>query len=195
MDNLSGMLTFEEMAINKLIKEHHDALVENNARNNVINGWGCGPIVSNFAGLQGAFFRVLGKRDRTPGGYPRDAGDGICGATNEYFHPITRIRKSKLSNYNPASLNGYALQEPDGNAGWQWVKNGVAAVPEYVMHPNKKMSLAVYGKSEYKEADSLSRLLCPPSVLADLDRDNSVVPEGDQVSVDMAMKEVREIEV
>jgi hypothetical protein len=55
VDNLSGMLTFEEMAIKKLIKEHHDALVENNARNNVINGWGCGPIVSNFAGLQGAF--------------------------------------------------------------------------------------------------------------------------------------------
>ncbi|KAF3400407.1 hypothetical protein DPV78_005728 [Talaromyces pinophilus] len=63
------------------------------------------------------------------------------------------------------------------------------------MYPNKKMSLAVYGKNEYKEAGSLSRLLCPSSVLADLDRDNSVRPEGDQVSVEMAMKEVAGIEV
>jgi hypothetical protein len=192
VDNLSGMLTFEEIAINELIKQHHNALAENNTRNNVINGWGCGPIFSNFAGLQGAFFRVLGKQDRTPGSYPQDAGDGISGATNEYFHPITRIRKSKLSNYNPASLNGYTLQEPDGNAGWQWVKNGVAAIPEYVMLPDKKMSLAVYGKSEYKNADSLSRLLCPPTVLADLDRVNSVRPESAQVSVKVAMKEARD---
>lgn len=189
------MLTFEEVAINQLIKQHHDALVENNARNNVINGWGCGPIISNFAGLQGAFFRVLGKQDRTPGSYPRDAGDGIGGATNEYFHPITRFRKSKLSNYNPASLRGYALQEPDGNAGWQWVKTGVAAIPEYVIRPDKKMSLAVYGKREYRNVDSLSRLLCPPTVLADLDKDNGVLPESDQVSGERAMKELGDIEV
>ncbi|EEA28808.1 hypothetical protein TMatcc_002841 [Talaromyces marneffei ATCC 18224] len=195
VDNLSGMLTFEEIAINKLIKQHHDALVENNAKNNVINGWGCGPIVSNFAGLQGAFFRALGKQDRTPGSYPRDAGDGISGATNEYFHPITRIRKSKLSNYHPASLNGYALQEPDGTAGWQWVKNGVAAIPEYVLRPEKTMSLAVYGTGEYKNVDSLSRLLCPAAVLADLDRDNGVIPESDQVTAGITMKEVEGIDV
>jgi hypothetical protein len=175
------MLTFEDTAIEELIKQHHDALAENNARNNarnnVINGWGCGPMVSNFAGLQGAFFRVLGKQDRTPGNYPRDAGDGIGGATNEYFHPIARIRKSKLSNYNPASLYGYALQEPDGKASWRWVKKGVQAVPEYVLHPEKKMSLAVYGKGKYRNVDSLSRLLCPPIILAELDRDNGVLPE------------------
>ncbi|GAM40357.1 hypothetical protein TCE0_038r12648 [Talaromyces pinophilus] len=177
VDNLSGMLTFEDTAIEQLIKQHHEALVENNARSNVINSWGCGPIISNFSGLQGAFFRVLGKKDRTPGSYLRDAGDGVGGATNEYFHPTIRIRKSKLSNYKPESLNGYALQEPDGKAGWWWVKKGVPAIREYVLRPEKKMSLAVYGKDEYKNVDSLSRLLCPPTVLADLDRDNGVLSE------------------
>lgn len=57
------------------------------------------------------------------------------------------------------------------------------------------MSLAVYGKGEYKEVDSLSRLLCPPSVLADLDRDSSMLAKSDQVSAEMAMKEVAHIEV
>lgn len=53
----------------------------------------------------------------------------------------------------------------------------------------------MYGKNKYKEADSLSMLLCPSSVLADLDRDNIVLPEGDQLSVEMAMKEVAGVEV
>src|ERR1700710_2678912 len=98
------MLTFEGAALNELIKQHQVALEGNNAKNNISNGWGCGPIVSNFSGLQGAFFRIIGKQDRTPGNYQRVPGDGIDGATNEYFHPIARIRKSKLSNYNPMSL-------------------------------------------------------------------------------------------
>lgn len=177
VDNLSGMLTFEDTAIEQLIKQHHEALVENNAKNNITKGWGCGPIVSNFSGLQGAFFRVLGKKERTPGSYLRDAGDGVGGATNEYFHPTIRIRKSKLPKYNPESLNGYALQEPDGRTGWWWLKQGVPAMREYVLRPEKKMSLAVYGKGEYKNVDSLSRLLCPPTVLAELDRDNGVLSE------------------
>ncbi|KAJ5974165.1 hypothetical protein N7481_011375 [Penicillium waksmanii] len=175
MDNLSGMLTFEGAAINELIKQHQDALAENNAQNNIKNGWGCGPIVSNFSGLQGAFFGILGKQDRTPGNYPPVAGDGIGGATNEYFHPIVRIRKSILSNYNPASLHGYSFEESDGEAGWRWVREGVPAVPEYVMRPERKMS--VMNEKGYKTMPSLSRLLCPTEVLADLDRDTGVRPE------------------
>src|SRR5262249_49626303 len=138
IDNLSGMLTFDDAAIKLFIKQHQRAL---NAIH-VINGWGCGPIVDNFSGLQGAFFRLLGKQERTPGDYPRDPGDGSAGATNEYFHPITRIRKNKLSNYNPPSLRGYATKEPDGSVGWKWMKKGVQAVPEYVMRPEKTMSVA-----------------------------------------------------
>jgi hypothetical protein len=172
VDNLSSRLTFEDIAIEEFIKQHHDALVENNARNNIFNGWGCGSIVSNFAGLQVVFFRLLGKQNRTPGSYPQESGDG-----NEHFHPNTRIRKTKLSNYNPASLYGYALQEPSGKAGWQWVKKSVPAMPKYVLRPEKKTSLAVYGKDEYRNVDSLSRLLCPQNVLADLDRDNGMVHE------------------
>jgi hypothetical protein len=169
------MLTFEEAAINVFIQQHQHALAENNTKNNVTNGWGCGPLVSNFSGLQGAFFRILGKQHRTPGNYPQAPGDGIGGATNEYFHPIARIRKSKLSNFNPMSLYGYSLEEPDGDAGWKWVKKGGQAVPEYVMRPEKKMSVVHEGG--YKTTRSLSRLLCPTILLADLDRDNGVPPE------------------
>jgi hypothetical protein len=172
VDNLSGMLTFEDVAIKILIEQHRRAL---NA-NHITNGWGCGPIVDNFSGLQGAFFWLLGKKDRTPGDYPRDPGDGTSGATNEYFHPIARIRKSKLSHYSPASLQGYALEEPDGSAGWKWVKRGIQAVPEYVMRPEKTMSVAYEegGSVRYKVEKSLSRLLCPRSILLELDRDNGI---------------------
>ncbi|KAI3574005.1 hypothetical protein IWW34DRAFT_854983 [Fusarium oxysporum f. sp. albedinis] len=97
VDNLSNMLTFEDAAIKTLIEEHRRAL--NSIKIN--SGWGCGPIVDNFSGLQGLFFWLLGKKDRAPGTYPRDPGDGTSGATNEYFHPITRIRKDNL-NYNPS---------------------------------------------------------------------------------------------
>jgi hypothetical protein len=167
------MLTFEEAAINLLIEEHRRAM----NTINVPNGWGSGPIVDNFAGLQGAFFRLLGKRDRTPGNYPRDAGDGIEGATNEYFHPSTRIRKSKVPHYNPAPLQGYSVEEPVGNERWKWVKNGVRAVPEYIMSPEKVMSVSYMdgGVVKYRVGKSLSRTLCPESILSDLDRDNGIV--------------------
>lgn len=174
MDNLSGMLTFEDIAIEKLIRQHHDALIENEARNNVPDAWGCGPIVSNFAGLQGAFFGILGRQDRTPGSYARDAGDGI-GSTEEYFHPITRMRKTKLPKYNPASLDGFALQEPNSRAGWRWVKEGVPTMLEYVLRPEDSMNVTVYGSNQYRNVESLSRRLCPPNVLAGLDRDNNIV--------------------
>jgi hypothetical protein len=169
------MLTFEEAALDQLIKQHQVALEENNAKNNITNGWGCGPIVSNFSGLQGAFFRIIGKQDRTPGNYQRILDDGISGATNEYFHPITRIRKNKVSNYNPESLSGYSFEKSDGEAGWRWIRRGIQAVPEYVMRPEKKMN--VMHEAEYKTKPSLSRLLCPTILLADLDRDNDVRPE------------------
>ena len=169
------MLTFEEAAIQILIEQHQHALAENNTKSNITNGWGCGPIVSNFSGLQGKFFRILDKQNRTPGNYPQAQGNGIDGATNEYFHPITRIRKSKLSNYNPMSLDGYSVEQPDGDAGWRWDKNGGQTVPEYVLRPEKKMSVVHEG--EYKTMRSLSRLLCPEILLADLDRDNGVRSE------------------
>ncbi|KAF4345735.1 hypothetical protein FBEOM_301 [Fusarium beomiforme] len=171
VDNLSNMLTFEDAAIKTLIEEHRRAL--NSIK--ITSGWGCGPIVDNFSGLQGLFFWLLGKKDRAPGAYPRDPGDGTSGATNEYFHPITRIRKDNL-NYNPVSLQGYAVERPDGSEGWKWVKRGVQSVPEYVMRPEKKMSVAYEedGRVKYRANESLSRLLCPESILLDLDRDNGI---------------------
>ncbi|RKK75129.1 hypothetical protein BFJ69_g7878 [Fusarium oxysporum] len=171
VDNLSNMLTFEDAAIKILIKEHHRALNSIN----IPSGWGCGPIVNNFSGLQGLFFWLLGKKDREPGSYPRDPGDGTSGATNEYFHPITRIRKEILG-YNPMPLRGYSIERPHGSAGWKWVKSGVQSIPEYVMHPEKKMSVAYEenGRVNYRVESSLSRLLCPENILLDLDRDNGI---------------------
>jgi hypothetical protein len=76
-----------------------------------------------IADLQGAFFWLLARRDRTPGDYYHHPGDGVTDATNEYIHPISRIRKGKVLNWNPLSLKGYALGEPDGSgAGWRWGK-------------------------------------------------------------------------
>ncbi|KAJ6190980.1 hypothetical protein N7519_001001 [Penicillium mononematosum] len=181
VDNLSGMLTFEEPAIKMLLEQHQDAIAENNTKNNTTNCWGCGPIVSNFSGLKGAFFRILGKQDRTPGNYQRAPGDGSDRATNESFHPIVRIRKSKLSNYNPMSLYGYSAEKSDNDAGWMWNKKERQAVPEYVMRPEKNMS--VLHEGEYKTTStSLSRLMCPKVLLEDLDRDNGVPPESDHGS-------------
>ncbi|KAH7150609.1 hypothetical protein DER46DRAFT_664565 [Fusarium sp. MPI-SDFR-AT-0072] len=171
VDNLSSMLTFEDAAIKTLMEEHRRAL--NSIK--ITSGWGCGPMFDNFSGLQGLFFWLLGKKDCAPGTYPRDPGDGTSGATNEYFHPITRIRKDNL-NYNPVSLQGYAIERPDGSEGWKWVKRGVQPIPEYVMRPEKKMSVAYEegGRVKYRANESLSRLLCPESILLDLDRDNGI---------------------
>jgi hypothetical protein len=170
------MLTFDGVMIKSLIEEHRRALNRNNSLANVTNGWGCGPIVDNFAGLVGAFFRLLGRRDRTPGGYPRDPGDGSTGATNESFHPTVRIRRRKLTSYNPVSLRGYSEQEPDGTAGWEWVKGQLRPLPEYVLRPEKRMSVAYEegGSVRYETQESMSRLLCPEAVLAELDRGNRV---------------------
>lgn len=166
------MLTFEDAAINTLIEEHRRAL---NA-----HVWGCGPIIDNFSGLQGAFFWLLGKKGRTPGAYSRDPGDGTGRAPGQSIHPITRIRKNS-SNYKPASLQGYVPEKRDGSAGWNWVKRGVQPMPEYVMPeyvmlPDKKMSVAYEegGSVKYQVKESLSRLLCPVEILLALDGDNGI---------------------
>jgi hypothetical protein len=168
------MLTFEESAITMLIDQHRRAM---NA-NRINTGWGCGPIIDNFSGLQGAFFRLLGKQDRTPGNYPRDSGDGAGGGTNEFIHPIVRIRKIKVPTYNPPSLQGLSLREPNGSRGWTWARKGVEDVPEYVMNPGKKMIIAYMkeGIIKFREDDSLSRQLCPKNILMDLDRENAKFP-------------------
>jgi hypothetical protein len=173
VDNLSGMLAFEDAAIKILIADYQQAFKATGAT----DGWGCGPIVSNFAGLQGSFFRVLGKQLRTPGAYPRGPGEAIGGTTDESFHPLTRIRSSKLSNYKPESLQGYELERSKAKAGWQWVKKGAQPIPEYVMRPDRSMSLAYEegGTVKYKIQESLSRLLCPSSLLEELDRDNGII--------------------
>ncbi|KAJ6111276.1 hypothetical protein N7486_003511 [Penicillium sp. IBT 16267x] len=177
VDNLSGMLTFEGVIIEELIQRHRAARVERLAPDQEDYEWGCGHIESNFAGLQGAFFRGLGKQDRTPGSYPQVPGDGTSAhTTNESFHPIARIRKTKLSpSYSPAALSGYVNERAGDDAcqaGWQWVKKGIPAVPEYILHPEKEM--AVSHNFEYVKQHSLSRSLCPRDLLADLDQQNGV---------------------
>lgn len=169
------MLTFEESSIQVIIDHHQHAL--NSIH--ITNGWGCGPIVDNFSGLQGAFFKLLGMQYRTPGDYPRDPGDGVNGATNEFFHPIVRVRKRKLSDYDPPSMKGFSLQEPDGKEGWKWVRSGVQPVPEYTLYPQKTMSLSYEegGKLCYKTGKSLSRLLCAKDILLELDSIHGQVAE------------------
>ena len=166
------MLTFEDAAIKTLIEDHQRAL----NRNPISNGWCCGPIVDNFSGWQGKFFWALGAQNRTPGDYAQDPSDKMGGATNEYFHPIVRNRKNKVPDWNPPSLEGYVFHEPDGNNGWRWTKTGLQAVPEYVIDREKAVSVAYEdgGSVKYRVDQSLSRRLCPPSILSDLDRDNGI---------------------
>jgi hypothetical protein len=49
-----------------------------------------------------------------------------------------------------------------------------------VMHPGKTMSLAYEeeGVVKFRSEKSLSRLLCPKSILLDLDRDNGIEVEA-----------------
>ena len=167
------MLTFEETAINLLLDEHQHALDRNTA---ISDAWGCGPIVDNFSGIQGKFFWALGRQDRTPGAYPQDPGDNKGGATNEFFHPIVRMRKGRVANWNPPPMQGYVPTANNGTQGWRWEKTGIQAVPEYVMAREKMMSVAIEEDKVVKfgVAESLSRRLCPPNILLDLDRENGV---------------------
>ncbi|OKP07000.1 hypothetical protein PENSUB_6117 [Penicillium subrubescens] len=189
VDNLSGMLTFESVIIEELIQKHRAARAERNALGQQNDDWGCGYIRSNFAGLQGAFFRGLGKQDRTPGNYPEVPRDdkSAC-TTKESFHPIARIRKTNLApSYSPAALAGYVIEGPGdgsgGQTGWQWAKKDVLlAMPEYVLRPEKKMT--VTHNSDYVSRPSLSRALCPKNLLADLDRHNGIpIPTGETTAI------------
>lgn len=170
------MLTFEESAINAIV-EHHRRAIE---ANKIKDGWGCGRIVDNFSGIQGLFFRILGRKIRTPGGYTKDPGDGSQGATNETFHPMVRVRKAKVP-WNPPALAGFNLDESDGRGSpWVWRKHGAQLLPEFVMRPEKTMSVSYGGEGgddevKYKAAKSLSRRLCPSSLLRDLDETNGIV--------------------
>ncbi|KAG8417324.1 hypothetical protein J3459_012417 [Metarhizium acridum] len=179
VDNLSGMLTFDAATIQIMIEEHQDAVNRIEANQSITNGWGCGPIVSDFAGLQGAFFRLLGRTDRKPGRYPRDPSDDSVGATNEFFHPMVRIRKRTLQDYNPIALQGYALQQSNGGQGWEWAGAGVEAVPEYILRP-KPMSLAYEdgGSIRFSSRNSLSRSMCPADLLLEMDRVNGILGQS-----------------
>lgn len=165
------MISFEESAINTITEEHRRALEAIGPTNN----WGCGPMGDNYIGLRGAFFKALGTKNRTPGQYQPAAENNSNGDTNEYFHPITRIRHDSL-NYEPASLRGLSLQKPTAGAGWRWARNDQQFVPEYIMRPEKTMSLRYEesGTTKYRLTGSLSRIMCPKNVLLELDKDNSV---------------------
>lgn len=172
VDNVSNMLTFEESSIQAVVLHHQRAIDAIKVK----DGWGSGKIVDNFDGLQGLFFRLLGRQIRTPGQYTKDPGDGSQGATNETFHPMVRIRKAKVA-WNPPALAGFHLDTPDRRGTpWVWQKDGVQPLPEYIMRAEKTMSVA-YGEGsevKYKVAESLSRRLCPSSILQELDAVNGV---------------------
>ncbi|KAL4892641.1 hypothetical protein BDV59DRAFT_179368 [Aspergillus ambiguus] len=179
VDNLSGMLGFEEVVIDELVHEHRGARAQRaSTEHDNDKSWGCGPIVSNFVGIQGAFFKTLGVQDRTPGNYRQEPSQVLNGSdTKECFHPIVRIRKTILeSQYHPASLAGFAFEKRNaqrgGRAGWYWTKAGVVSgMPEFVLLPEKK--LTVVDGTSYIHRESLSRTLCPEHLLEDLDLDNN----------------------
>jgi hypothetical protein len=168
------MLTFEQTAISTLIEQHHHALNSNQ----ITNGWGSGPIVDNFSGIIGAFFRLFGQQTRTPGSYARDPGDGEHGATRETFHPMVRVRKSKRPEWKPPAMKGYECVEPDGEGKpWQWLKKGVRPLSEYVMLPSKTMRVSYedsVGITRYTTIGSMSRALCPAAILIELDEANNI---------------------
>lgn len=170
------MLTFEQSAIDAIV-EHHRKAIE---ATKVKDGWGCGKIIDNFSGIRGLFFHLLGRQVRTPGGYLQDPGDGSRGATNETFHAMVRVRKAKVP-WDPPALAGFNLEEPDGRGlPWVWKKSGVRPLPEYVLRPEKTMSISYRSEGpkkevRYRTAESLSRRLCPSNILRELDETNATV--------------------
>ena len=163
VDNLSGMLTFDDVAIENIINDNHLVWIKNGIR----TGWGCGPIVDNFSGLEGAFFWLLGRGDRTPGAY------GTIDTTNESFHPVTRIRHCEVSGFRPYSLHAYSPEEAGDGIGWKWIGKDVQEVPEFVISDSKFTSV-VCVDGEIRNKQSLSRRLCPTRILSSLDRDNGI---------------------
>ncbi|KAL5342692.1 hypothetical protein BJX70DRAFT_355583 [Aspergillus crustosus] len=166
-DNLSGLLTFEEEAIVDLITEHNRALTDRNQR------WGCGSIVGNFAGPMGIAWRLLGRKDRTPGNYPPDTtknmpSDATC--TNETFHPMVWIRHRTLAGaWAPPSLSEFTPRKRDND--WHWEKDGQPPVPEYQTSRDTTMSIAYRigsGDLDFKTKQSMSSILCPGEIQQEL---------------------------
>lgn len=161
------MLTFEDAAIRAIVDEHTKALKQNH----IPDGWGCGKIVDNFSGWIGRFFWLLGTSVRTPGEYTRDAGTGKPGATNEYMHPMVRIRRERLKGWTPPSLNRWDYKPKGSGQVVQWSKSGAEDIPEYKMKAkNITIALATAdGQPRFDTRESLSRSLCPSRILSELD--------------------------
>lgn len=171
IDNIGTALTFENAALDMIVSEHSQALLQNGTP----DGWGCGKIIDNFAGLQGAFFRLLGQSTRTPGGY-----SDTPGATNEFMHPIVRYRKEQVSSWKPPSLAGFHFEGPGNSSSKKivWAKLGQKAMSEYVMSPAKTLAVSCVaddGSWTFAERSSLARQLCPPSVLEKLDGEAGMI--------------------
>lgn len=154
-----------------IVSEHSQALLQNG----IPDGWGCGKIIDNFAGLQGAFFRLLGQSTRTPGGY-----SDTPGATNEFMHPIVRYRKEQVSSWKPPSLAGFHFEGPGNSSSKKivWAKLGQKAMSEYVMSPAKTLAVSCVaddGSWTFAERSSLARQLCPLSVLEKLDSEGGMI--------------------
>lgn len=173
MDNVSGLLTFEHSAIQRTIERHADAI----GSIQLENGWGCGPITDNFSGIQGAFFALLGRQYRTPGSYTVDPVADFEGQTNESFHPTVRIRLEKVRDWKPRSLSLFSQVEGDGTSGWKWTRKKGHSIPEYRLHPEKRVIVVdgpdVNGRLRFTKLQSLSRTLCPRDILEELDAADS----------------------
>lgn len=161
IDNVSGMLTFENSAIDTLLEDHRKAISHSTGP----AGWGCGWIIDNFAGWQGKVFQLLGQSTRTPGGYA--VQDTVNGDANESMHPMVRYRKHNVPSWKPPSLEGFRpATGPDGH----WTFSGRSPVPEYPMssHGLSVMIENQDGSMEFGFRESLARSLCPQSVLEEL---------------------------
>jgi hypothetical protein len=166
------MLTFEEESIKAFVDEHNLAL--NSIQ--TPNGWGCGPIVGNFVGLQGIFFKLLGRQARMPGQYRDPVIKRTRGETVESIHPVVRFRRYKIPGYDPPALQGFKIEEPAGRFGCKWTKESLGSIPEYVMDRKR---LRVARKNEktgvmdrFGSMESFSRQICPKDVLRLLDMEN-----------------------
>lgn len=171
VDNIGSKLTFENFTLDIIVSDHAEALLQNG----IPDGWGCGKTIDNFAGIQGAFFRLLGQQTRTPGGYTNTPG-----ATNEFMHPIVRYRREQVSSWQPPSLAGFHIEGPGDSDSKKilWAKLGQKAMPEYVMSPYKALSVSYVddaGNWTFAERSSLARQLCPASVLQKLDGEAGLI--------------------
>ncbi|CEL08446.1 hypothetical protein ASPCAL11596 [Aspergillus calidoustus] len=162
-DNLSGMITFAGDVIDDLVVEHEKLC-------GIYNGWGCGAVVDNPAGLvKGLAWELFLKKDRTLGDYEYTDSlgtsmDRVYRSQTETFHRMVRVRKEKLpGGYNLGSLDGFELMQQGRDGGnWYWVKYD-KEIPEDEMNPDKSMTVSYRqdGLVNYKHREPMSVLLCP----------------------------------